>query len=125
MADCPVDRPAELQKLLAVERYPNVFVKIWHTWSLSRQDYPWLDAQEHVKRLYYAFGPRRLMWATDWPIIEDRSSYDKALTVVRDEMKFFNADDLRWVLSGTVERVWKFAGRLPARLPFRGQPGNQ
>jgi predicted TIM-barrel fold metal-dependent hydrolase len=109
MADCPVDRPAELEKLIALERYPNVFVKISHTWSLSRQPYPWLDAQEHVKRLYHAYGPRRLMWATDWPIIEDRSTYDKALTVVRDEMKFFNADDLRWVLSGTVERVWKFA----------------
>jgi predicted TIM-barrel fold metal-dependent hydrolase len=109
MADCPVDRPAELEKLIALQRYPQVFVKISHTWSLSKQPYPWLDAQEHVKRLYHAFGPQRLMWATDWPIIEDRSTYDKALTVVRDEMKFFNADDLRWVLSGTVERVWKFA----------------
>jgi predicted TIM-barrel fold metal-dependent hydrolase len=108
MADCPVDQPAELEKLIALERYPRVFVKISHTWSLSRQPYPWLDAQELVKRLYHAFGPQRLMWATDWPIIEDRSTYDKALTVVRDEMKFFNADDLRWVLSGTVERVWKF-----------------
>jgi predicted TIM-barrel fold metal-dependent hydrolase len=108
MADCPVDQPAELEKLIALERYPRVFVKISHTWSLSRQPYPWLDAQELVKRLHHAFGPQRLMWATDWPIIEDRSTYDKALTVVRDEMKFFNADDLRWVLSGTVERVWKF-----------------
>jgi L-fuconolactonase len=108
MADCPVDRPVELEKLIALERYPNVFVKISHTWSLSKQAYPWLDAQELVKRLYHAFGPRRLMWATDWPIIEDRSTYAKALTVVRDEMKFFDADDLRWVLSGTVERVWRF-----------------
>jgi len=108
MADCPVDRPAELEKLIALERYPNVFVKISHTWSISRQPYPWLDAQEHVKRLYHAFGPQRLMWATDWPIVEDRSTYARALTVVRDEMKFFNAEDLRWVLSGTVERIWKF-----------------
>jgi L-fuconolactonase len=109
MADCPVDRPAELEKLIALERYPHVFVKISHTWSLSKQQYPWLDSQELVKRLYHAFGPQRLMWATDWPIIEDRSTYDKALSVVRDEMKFFNADDLRWVLSGTPEKVWKFA----------------
>jgi len=108
MADCPVDHAAELEKLIALERYPNVFVKISHTWSLSKQAYPWLDAQELVKRLYHAFGPRRLMWATDWPIIEDRAKYEQALTVVRDEMKFFNADDLRWVLSGTIERVWKF-----------------
>ena len=109
MADCPVDQPAELEKLIALARYPRLFVKISHTWSLSKQPYPWLDAQELVKRLYHSFGPQRLMWATDWPIIEQRSTYDRALKVVRDEMKFFTADDLRWVLSGTIERVWKFA----------------
>ncbi len=108
MADCPVDQPAELEKLIALRRYPNVFVKISHTWSLSRQPYPWLDAQEHVKRLHHAYGPQRLMWATDWPILESWSTYAKALTVVRDEMKFLNADDLSWILSKTIERVWPF-----------------
>jgi L-fuconolactonase len=108
MADCPVDQPVELEKLIALKRYPNVFVKISHTWSLSKQPYPWLDAQEHVKRLHGAFGPQRLMWATDWPIVEDRASYAQALSVVRDKMSFLNADDLRWMLSRTVERVWPF-----------------
>jgi L-fuconolactonase len=108
MADCPVDRPADLEKLILLQRYPNVFVKISHTWSLSKQPYPWLDAQEHVKRLYHAFGPQRLMWATDWPIVEDRATYAQALSVVRDDMRFLNASDRRWMLSGTIERVWPF-----------------
>ena len=108
MADCPVDQPQELEKLIALQRYLNLFVKISHTWSLSRQSYPWLDAQEHVRRLHAAFGPQRLMWATDWPIIEAHSTYDKALTVVRDDMKFLNAEDKRWMLSKTIERVWPF-----------------
>jgi predicted TIM-barrel fold metal-dependent hydrolase len=109
MADCPVDQPAELEKLIALKRYPNLFVKVSHTWSLSKQPYPWPDAQEHVKRLHAAFGPQRLMWATDWPIIEGASTYDKALKVVRDDMKFLNDDDKRWMLSKTIERVWPFA----------------
>jgi len=108
MADCPIDQPAELEKLIALRRYPNVFVKISHTWSISKQPYPWRDAQEFVKRLHQAYGPQRLMWATDWPIIEGYSTYPKALTVVRDEMKFLNADDRRWILSKTIERVWPF-----------------
>jgi predicted TIM-barrel fold metal-dependent hydrolase len=110
MADCPVGQPAELEKLLALKRYPNVFVKISHTWSISRQPYPWLDAQDYVKRVYDAFGPRRIMWATDWPIVENTSgaSYTRALTVVRDEMKFLNADDKSWMMSKTIERVWPF-----------------
>ena len=52
MADCPIDQPAELEKLIALKRYPKVFVKISHTWSISKQPYPWLDAQEYVKRLH-------------------------------------------------------------------------
>ena len=108
MADCPIDRPAELEKLIALKRYPNVFVKISHTWSISRQPYPWTDAQEYVKRLHQTFGPQRLMWATDWPIVEDRSTYARALSVVRDEMAFLNSDDKRWMLSKTIERVWPF-----------------
>ena len=109
MADCPADAPKELDKLLALARYPKVFVKISHTWSISRQGYPYRDAQENVKRLYAAFGPQRLMWGTDWPLVEERASYRQALTVVRDEMKFLNAEDKRWILSKSVERVWPFA----------------
>jgi len=109
MADCPVDHPEQLESLVELRRYPKVFVKISHTWSLSRQDYPWLDSQRLVKRLYDTFGPQRLMWATDWPIAKDRASYAQRLTVVRDEMKFLNADDKSWMLSKTVERVWPFS----------------
>ena len=108
MADCPVDQPQELEKLVALKRFPNVFVKVSHTWSLSHQPYPWLDAQALVKRLYDTYGPDRLMWATDWPIIEAVAKYSQALTVVRDDMKFLNADDKRWMLSKTIERVWPF-----------------
>lgn len=109
MADCPVDHPEELQKVIALKRYPRVYVKISHTWSLSKQSYPWLDAQELVKRLYQTFGPQRLMWATDWPIAKGRASYSQRLTVVRDDMQFLSASDKEWMLSKTVERVWPFS----------------
>lgn len=109
MADCPIDQPEQLQKLIALARYPRVFVKISHTWSISRQPYPWLDAQEYVKRLYAVYGPERLMWGTDWPVCKKWTTYEKTLAVVRDEMKFLNQRDKSWVLSKTIERVWPFA----------------
>lgn len=37
MADCPVNQPRQLDKLIDLQRYPKVFVKISHTWSLSKQ----------------------------------------------------------------------------------------
>ncbi len=108
MADCPASRPDELKKLLALARYPQVFVKVSHTWSVSKQAYPYRDAQEQVRRLYDAFGPQKLMWGTDWPMVEAHCKYAQALAMVRDEMKFLNDEDKSWMLSRTVERVWKF-----------------
>jgi L-fuconolactonase len=109
MADCPVDHPDELQKLTALARYPKVFVKISHLWSLSKENYPWLDSQQLAKRLYDTFGPQRLMWATDWPIAKDRATYDQRLRVVKDDMNFLSPSDKDWVLSKTIERVWPFS----------------
>ncbi|HEV2136697.1 MAG TPA: amidohydrolase family protein [Terracidiphilus sp.] len=109
MADCPIDRPHELEKLIALQRYPRVLVKISHAWSISRQSYPWLDAQEYVKRLHAVYGPRRLMWASDWPVDLGWTTYDKTLSVVRDEMKFLNAEDKVWILGRTAQKVWPFS----------------
>jgi predicted TIM-barrel fold metal-dependent hydrolase len=109
MADSPLDKPNELEKLIALKRYPRVFVKISHTWSLSKQPYPYYDSQEQVKRLYGSFGPKRLMWGTDWPLVENHCGYARALAVVRDEMKFLNEEDRSWILSKTVEQVWPFS----------------
>ncbi len=109
MADCPIDQPAELKKLVALARFPRVYVKISHTWSLSRQPYPFRDTHDQVHKLYDAFGPQRLMWGTDWPICERWCTYAQTLSVVRDEMKFLNAEDKLWILGKTVERIWPFS----------------
>jgi predicted TIM-barrel fold metal-dependent hydrolase len=108
MADCPIDQPELLENLLDLARFPRVFVKISHLWSISRQSYPWLDAQEYARRCYDAFGPQRLMWGTDWPVCKQWTSYEDTVRVFRDDMKFLNAEDKSWIMSKTVERVWPF-----------------
>ena len=108
MASCPIDRPDELKKLLTLARFPRVVVKISHLWSLSKQAYPYRDTHDQVRRLYDAFGPQRLMWGTDWPGVESHCGYSNALALYRDEIKFFNTDDRRWILGGTALRLWPF-----------------
>jgi L-fuconolactonase len=82
--------------LLALERYPKVFVKISHLVAL--QTGVSCRFAEQVKRLYHVFGPRRLMWGTDWPLVERHCGYAKALALVRDEMRFLSDDDKSWIL---------------------------
>ena len=108
MSDSPIDKPDELKKLLALARYPRVYVKLSHLWSLSREPYPYRDTHEQVKRLYDTFGPQRLMWGTDWPEVEKYCGYARALALYRDEIKFFNDDDRRWILGETALKLWPF-----------------
>jgi predicted TIM-barrel fold metal-dependent hydrolase len=109
MADCPADQPEELKKLLSLAKFPQVFVKISHMWSVSKQEFPYRDSQKQVERLYDTFGPQRLMWGTDWPLVERSCGYTKALTLITRELDFLNQEDKSWILSKTVERVWPFA----------------
>jgi predicted TIM-barrel fold metal-dependent hydrolase len=108
MADSPPDQPEKLEMLLALARYPKVFVKISHMWSLSKQPYPYPDAAAQVKRLYDRFGADRLMWGTDWPICLKQLSYARAVALFRDHLGFMTPADREQVLYKTVQRVWPF-----------------
>jgi L-fuconolactonase len=108
MADSPLDHPEQLDLLLALVRYPKVFVKFSHMWSLSKLPYPYPDAAEQVKRLYDGFGAERLMWGTDWPIVADELSYARRVALYRDHLDFLSSRDRAQVLYKTAERVWPF-----------------
>ena len=108
MADCPLDRPDLLEHLLDLARYPRVFVKISDMWSLSKQPYPYTDAQDQVKRLLHQFGAQRLMWATNWPVSLAQLPYAKIVELYRDHMSFLTREDREAILGKTVQRAWPF-----------------
>ncbi len=111
MADCPLDRPDLLAGLLGLARYPSVFVKISHLWSLSKQAYPYRDALEQVKKLRDRFGAERLMWGTDWPIATEMLDYSRRVKLYEENMSFLNRDEQADVMYRTVQRVWPFGLR--------------
>ena len=108
MADCSPERADDVKALIDLARYPRVYVKISHTWSISDESYPWRDTYGLAKRVYEAFGAQRIMWATDWPVCLARATYPQTLSVVRDEMGLFNSQDLEWVLGKTALSLWPF-----------------
>ncbi len=108
MADCPLSQQEKLQLLLTLARYPKVFVKISHMWSLSKQPYPYAGSTEQVRHLYHVFGANRLMWGTDWPICLKDLSYTQAVSLFRDHLSFLPLDDHEQILYKTVQRVWPF-----------------
>ena len=111
MADSPASDPAKLDLLLALARYPKVFVKISHMWSVSKQSFPYPDAAAQVQRLVGAFGADRLMAGTDWPISLKQLSYAQAVELFRDHLPFLTEGQHAQILYKTVQRVWPFGIR--------------
>lgn len=114
MADCAIDDLAAQQKLFALARYPHVYVKITHLWSLSHQVYPFRDTFALVARVRDAFGSHRIMGGTDWPIKTELATYQQRLALYRSE-PVFNAEERKDVLLRTVQRVWPFSPEEEAR----------
>ncbi len=108
MADVHPDDAEGRAILMDLARFPRVYVKISHTWSISKQGYPWADTHGLVEEVYQSFGPRRVMWGTDWPVSLTKAEYPQPLSAVRDEMKFIAREDLEWVLGKTVLQLWPF-----------------
>ena len=109
MADVQPQASEQLDLLLHLAKYPHVFVKLSHLWSLSALPYPYRDMQRQVKSLNAAFGAKRLMWGTDWPICFKYLSYAKAVELYRDHLTFLPTQDREQILYKTVRRIWPFA----------------
>ena len=58
---------AEVKALCDMARHKNVTVKVSAFYAFGKKKSPYHDLSPMIKRIYEAFGPQRLMWATDCP----------------------------------------------------------
>lgn len=108
------DPTPEFKKLLALARYPNVWVKVSELSVLSPSgQYPYPDTFPWVQRLYDAFGPDRLLWGTGFPgttrAQAGRPSLAQELGLVRKEIPFFSAENRERILGRNAAKLWGFA----------------
>jgi predicted TIM-barrel fold metal-dependent hydrolase len=86
--------------LLALAKYPNVYVKTTSAPSNSAEAFPYKDVHPFLKSMYDAFGARRLMWGSD--ITRLKGSYGECLSLFREELDFLTAEDKTWILGRTL-----------------------
>jgi predicted TIM-barrel fold metal-dependent hydrolase len=100
-------REEDVARLCALARYPKTCVKLSAFYALGRKQYPYTDLLPLVRRLLDAYGPRRLMWATDSPFqLQPGHTYLGSLELIRDRLDGISAEDRAWLLGRTAERVF-------------------
>jgi predicted TIM-barrel fold metal-dependent hydrolase len=96
-----------LKEILASAKQPNIFVKMSGFAYVSQVDwdYPYSDTGWIVRALYEHFGPARLCWGSDYPVVRRYMTYRHALEVFRAHCPFILEKDKAEILGGTLHRL--------------------
>ena len=103
----------DFRLLLAMARYPNVWVKVSELTSVSKSHkYPFGDAYPYVKRVYEAFGPDRLLFGSGYPGAArgayGRPTLAEEIDLVDKLVPFFTDEDRQKILGQNAAKLWGF-----------------
>ncbi len=103
-------RDEDVQNLCSLAKHKLVRVKISAYYAFGKKQPPYLDLVPMIKRLFDAFGPDRLMWASDCPYqLTNPNTYAASVALVHDHLHFVSAEDRRKLLRTTAESTFFFA----------------
>jgi predicted TIM-barrel fold metal-dependent hydrolase len=81
--------------------------KVSAFYALGNKQPPHTELIPMIRRLYDAFGPARLMWASDSPYqLLGKNTYADSLALIRDRIDFLTPADKHWLLRKTAARVY-------------------
>ncbi len=94
---------ADLDELLVLARHPNVAVKVSALPCYTSESYPFRNLHRHIRRVYDAFGPRRMLWGTDYSRLP--CSYREAISLFTEALDFLSGQDKEWIM-GRAAAEW-------------------
>jgi predicted TIM-barrel fold metal-dependent hydrolase len=104
-ATAPIQEQA-IDLLCQLARYPELRVKVSAFYALGAKRPPHLDLAPLIRRVYDAFGPQRLMWASDCPFQVVSETYEDSISLIRDRLDFLSAEEREWILRRTAEALF-------------------
>lgn len=104
-----------LAQVLASAGHPNILIKVSGFYYASHRDYdyPFHDVSWIVRTLYEHFGPHRLCWGSDYPVVRRFTTYRQAIEVLRTHCAFIPDADKALILGATLAKLLE--GERPCR----------
>ena len=93
-------------------RLPNIYVKLsgFHYVSTVAYGYPFADCRPILRQLYEAFGPDRLCWGSDYPVVRKALTYQQALEAFRSHCDFIPEQHKARILGENLHRLFAERG---------------
>ncbi len=103
-------KDSDVSALCKLARFKHATVKLSAYYALGRKTPPHLELIPMIKRLLDAFGPQRLMWASDCPYqVQGGNNYRSSISLIRDRLDGISESDRNWLLAKTAEKVFFYA----------------
>lgn len=102
------------EKALALASYPNTYIKVGGLGEISvrppvlQPHFQFDYTPPLIEMAYDAFGPRRMMWGSDYPPVSGREGYRNALRGVMEHPALKSDADREWVMGGTAMSLFRF-----------------
>ena len=95
---------------VALAKYPNVSIKMSNLVNASLEPYPFRDLNDHLKRVFDAYGPQRCYWGTDLTNTSfTRVTWRQRITHFTEELKLLSESDKDWVMGRSIREKLKWA----------------
>jgi predicted TIM-barrel fold metal-dependent hydrolase len=100
-------RRKDIDHLCGLAEFQHTHVKTSAFYALGAKKAPYTDLAPMIHRLRDAYGASRLMWGSDCPFqVQDGHTYANSIALIRDRLDFLTAEDKRWMLGKTAEKVF-------------------
>lgn len=93
-----------------VAAFPNVCCKLSGLATEARPGWAIAELAPFVEHLLQVFGPQRLLWGSDWPVVDLAGGYDHWRAATLELLQPLNAGELAAVLGGNARRVYLARG---------------
>ncbi|MGZ5161393.1 MAG: amidohydrolase family protein [Burkholderiales bacterium] len=86
----------DLDQLIALGKHRNVAAKATVLPFFTTDAYPYRSLHPYLRRVFDAFGPKRLFWGTDLSRLP--CTYREGVTMFTEEIPWLSAGDKQWIM---------------------------
>ena len=105
------------QTVFSLARFPNAHIKIHGLGEFATRTNPVNPPFPFVQPIppafemaFDAFGPQRMMWGSDFPLVNSREGYPLALRLAMDQFASRSDEDRAWIFGKTALKVFPLRG---------------
>lgn len=100
-------KKSDVDLLCGLAHHKKVLVKLSAFYALSQIPRAYSDLTPLIRPLLDAYGPERLMWASDGPFqMMNGHNCKEAIELIRSGLDFLSESDKEWILKKTAEKAF-------------------